>query len=141
MKLTEHFALSEFEHSENAKRYKIDNSVPERLVPTIRNLCELVLEPLRQYVGEPIIISSGYRCPKLNKLVGGVTNSQHTTGQAADIYIASTSKLRQCFFWMIGNVPFDQLIMEKRGKKNWVHVSCRMDLNQNRHKVFKLEKK
>lgn len=138
MKLTEHFQLSEFEKSATASTHHIDNHVPTAFIPNVKNLCEQVLEPLRQHVGEPVIISSGYRCPELNRLVGGAANSQHVTGQAADIYIADTSKLGQWFLWLIDNVPFDQLIWEKEGTKRWIHVSCKMDLSQNRQKVFKL---
>ena len=138
MKLSEHFSLSEFEHSVTAIRCNIDNSVPSELIPHLRNLCERVLEPLRQHVGEPVIISSGYRCRELNRRVGGTSNSQHLTGEAADICVNNTPKLRQWYLWMAENLPYDQLILEKKGKKCWIHVSCKMDLSQNRHKAFKL---
>ena len=85
MKLTKHFSIEEFERSERAKRLGIDNTVPKALRPNIQALCENVLEPVRQHFGVPIYISSGYRCPRLNKVVNGVTTSQHQTGQAADI--------------------------------------------------------
>ena len=66
MKLTEHFTLSEFEHSATAEKYHIDNSVPAQYIPTLQQLCKEVLEPLRSFVGGPIVISSGYRCNQLN---------------------------------------------------------------------------
>ena len=138
MKLSEHFSLSEFEHSVTAIRCNIDNSVPSELIPHLRNLCERVLEPLRQHVGEPVIISSGYHCPELNRRVGGASNSQHLTGEAADICVNNTPKLRQWYVWMAENLPYDQLILEKKGKKCWIHVSCKLDLIQNRKKAFKL---
>ena len=138
MKLSEHFSLSEFEHSVTAIRCNIDNSVPSELIPLLRNLCEKVLEPLRQHVGEPVIISSGYRCRELNRRVGGASNSQHLTGEAADICVNNTPKLRQWYLWMAENLPYDQLILEKKGKKCWIHVSCKLDLSQNRMKAFKL---
>lgn len=138
MKLSEHFSLSEFEHSVTAIRCNIDNSVPSELIPLLRNLCERVLEPLRQHVGEPVIISSGYRCPELNRRVGGASNSQHLTGEAADICVGNTPKLRQWYLWMAENLPYDQLILEMKGKKCWIHVSCKLDLKENRKKAFKL---
>lgn len=138
MKLSEHFSLSEFEHSVTAIRCNIDNSVPSELIPLLRNLCERVLEPLRQHVGEPVIISSGYRCAELNRRVGGTKGSQHLTGEAADICVNNTPKLRQWYLWMADNLPYDQLILEKKGKKCWIHVSCKLDLSQNRQKAFKL---
>ncbi|MDE5560912.1 MAG: hypothetical protein K2J00_03775 [Bacteroidaceae bacterium] len=54
---------------------------------TFESNCQEILEPLRQYAGQPIIIRSGNRCPALNKAVGGVPNSQHQTGEAVDIHI------------------------------------------------------
>ena len=78
-KLSEHFALSEFERSDKARALKIDNRVPVRYVSSLETLCREVLEPLRQHVGKPIRISSGYRCPALNKDAGGVATSQHLT--------------------------------------------------------------
>ena len=85
MKLTEHFTLAEFERSATAARLHIDNRVPAELVPNIRNLCEQVLEPLREHFQEAVYVTSGYRCPQLNSAVGGVANSQHMRGEAADI--------------------------------------------------------
>ena len=58
MKLTRHFTLEEFSRSSTAKARGIDNTVPEKLIPALRNLCERVLEPLREQVREPVIISS-----------------------------------------------------------------------------------
>jgi len=148
MKLTEHFKLSEFSYSETAIRNGIDNTVPEQYIPSLINLCEQVLEPLREHIGEPIIISSGYRCPELNKLVGGAKNSQHMTGEAADISlianpssrIANPSSLIDCYTWLLNNTRFDQLIMESKGNARWIHISlCRED-SKNRQHAFRLKK-
>ena len=95
--LTKHFTLEEFSHSSTAKARGIDNTVPKQLVPALRNLCERVLEPLRERVKEPVIISSGYRCPALNKAVGGTNTSQHMKGEACDIYMEDKTKLRKWF--------------------------------------------
>lgn len=67
MKLSEHFTLEEFERSAVAEARGINNKVPQELIPSLRRLCKEILEPLRKHVGEPVRISSGYRCPSLNK--------------------------------------------------------------------------
>ena len=90
MKLTEHFSLKEFEASTVAQTHGIDNTVPVQFIPTLEQLCRTILEPLREYAGQPINISSGYRCSTLNIKVGGVYASQHTLGEAADISLPKT---------------------------------------------------
>ena len=143
MKLSEHFDLNEFTRSATADRLHIDNSIPEELIPNLRNLCQQVLEPLREHFGIPIVVSSGYRCPALNRAVGGVPNSQHLKGEAADIILPPLtltthhSTLNEWFYWLIDNVPFDQLGFESRGSTKWIHVSCKLDLSQNRQCIFR----
>ena len=140
MKLSEHFDLNEFTRSATADRLHIDNSLNpsdptgQSIINNLRNLCEQVLEPLRQHFGIPVVISSGYRCPALNKAVGGVPNSQHLTGEAADIVMP---KLADAFYWLIDNVPFDQLGFESRGSTKWIHVSCKLDPSENRQCIFR----
>ena len=72
IQLSEHFTLKEFENSAVAQAHGIDNTVPVQYIPTLQQLCHTVLEPLRDFAGVPIIISSGYRCNELNVKVGGV---------------------------------------------------------------------
>ena len=112
MKLTKHFTLEEFTRSSTAKARGIDNTVPLQFIPSLRNLCEKVLEPLRERVKEPVIISSGYRCPALNKAVGGKNTSQHMKGEACDIYVEDVEKLRK-WFAILMDGDFDQLIFER----------------------------
>ena len=135
--LTKHFTLEEFSHSSTAKARGIDNTVPKQLVPALRNLCERVLEPLRERVKEPVIISSGYRCPALNKAVGGTNTSQHMKGEACDIYMEDKTKLRKWFAILLDG-DFDQLIFERnrRTDRCWIHVSCKPDTSLNRHQVI-----
>ena len=130
MKLTEHFSLEEFEFSSTAQARGIVNHCSESLIPNLKNLCEQVLEPLREHVQEPVIISSGYRCPQLNNHpeVRGATKSQHMTGEAADLRIPSLSEGRRWMEWLISNLAFDQCIMEHNKNKDgstshWIHVS------------------
>lgn len=149
LSLTPHFTLGEFQQSATASRLGIDNTIPEALVPNITNLCEQVLEPLRTHFGSPVIVSSGYRCPELNTAVGGVSNSQHLCGEAADIQPPSSSPqgvlytpearryiLRLWAEWIMDNCQFDQLIIERSSKAMWLHVSCRLAKNLNRQQVI-----
>ena len=139
MKLSEHFSLSEFERSATATKLGIDNSVPSQYIPALQQLCKEILEPLREFAGQPIIISSGYRCPQLNIKVGGVYSSQHTLGEACDIRIPDNHTGRQWFLWIMNNCDYDQLILERASKTSfhyWIHVSCRANKSKNRHQVI-----
>lgn len=140
MKLTPHFSLEELEYSSKAVQNHLENKAPASLVPSLRNLCLQVLEPLRQHAGKPVIISSGYRSPALNRLVGGVKTSQHLKGEAVDIHLYSMKEGREWFQWLKTHVPHDQLIWESKGSKGakvyWIHVSCKLDISQNRKEVL-----
>ena len=138
--VTMHFTIEEMYASQTAKRLGIDNkpNVQHRINRVY--LCAYVLEPLRLAMNEPIKIGSGYRCRKLNKAVGGVDNSQHTKGQAADLCIdGDIKKGRKWFEYIRDHLPFDQLIWEKNPKTGsyWVHVSFVFpDFGKNRRQVI-----
>ena len=148
--LSPHFKLSEFERSATATRLGIDNRVPSQYIPALQQLCKEILEPLREFTGQPIIISSGYRCPQLNIKVGGVYSSQHTLGEACDIRIpeydftgkqgqrfTNTDILDRWFTWIMNNCDYDQLIKETADRRiYWIHVSCRANKSKNRHQVI-----
>ena len=135
--ITPHFCLDEFIKSDTAKAKGISNLPDTRAVVNISALCINVLEPLRVAMGHPVKIGSGYRCPALNKAVGGVSNSQHLTGQAADLCIdGDLAKGKKWFAWIRDHCEFDQLIWEHNSKGNyWVHVSFRAD-GKNRKQVI-----
>jgi len=124
-----YFTIYELTRSEAAKRLKIDNTPTEKIKENLLALVTNVLDPLRLAWGRPIVVTSGYRCPKLNKAVGGAASSQHVYGQAADIRTTTdhpddNMKLLKCL--IESNLPFDQLISEyvdKDGRPNWIHVS------------------
>ena len=119
-----YFTMNELTASATAKRLGIPNVPTWREAENLRLLVENVLDPLREAWGAPIIVTSGYRSKMLNEMVGGASNSQHTTGMAADIRTLSALPqdnerlfdLARCM-----DLPFDQLIDEYR--YNWVHIS------------------
>ena len=143
--VTMHFTIEEMYASDTAKRLGIDNKPTTQKMINLVYLCAFVLEPLRVAMGKPIKISSGYRCEKLNKAVGGVYNSQHLKGQAADIDIQGDMAFgRKIFDYIKNNLPFDQLIWEHTANGTyWVHVSFVFpDFGKNRRQVINnLEKK
>ena len=143
MKLSENFTLEELIRSNTAERMGIDN-VPkdEKVVENLRSLCLEVLQPLRDYVGAPVHINSGYRCPELNMAVGGVKNSQHCRGEAADIRIVSPKQGREWAAWIEDNCRFDQMLLERnKSGAVWLHVSCKRDASKNRQSftILKVE--
>ena len=124
--VTMHFTIEEMYASDTAKRLGINNTPNMQQMINLVYLCAYVLEPLRVAMGEPIKIGSGFRCEKLNKAVGGVYNSQHLKGQAADLCIdGDLKKGRRWFDYIKNHLTFDQLIWEKNPKTGscWVHVS------------------
>lgn len=137
--VTMHFTIEEMYASDTAKRLGIDNKPTTQKMINLVYLCAFVLEPLRVAMGKPINISSGYRCEKLNKAVGGVYNSQHLKGQAADIDIQGDMAFgRKIFDYIRDHLPFDQLIWEhSKSGSCWVHVSfVYPDFGKNRKQVI-----
>ena len=122
-----HFNLSEFFRSSTAAKNGIKNepSIDERatIVRNINLLVDNVLDPVRDMVDAPIIITSGYRCPQVNRLVGGVDNSQHMSGCAADFHVMgfTPSMMYEVFLYIFNTLEYDQLIYYRR--KNIIHVS------------------
>lgn len=138
VQLTPHFKLSEFIKSSTATARHIDNTPNDEQVKNLKALCENVLEPLRQHFNVPIVIGSGFRCPKLNKAVGGVANSQHQHGEAADIHIPDEATGKRWFVWLMDNVPFHQLIWEKStpsSTHHWIHVAFKR-IGTNKQQVI-----
>lgn len=120
--LTPHFSLEELIHSDTAAARGIDNSAPPALQANLQRLAEL-LERVRAVLGVPVHISSAYRSPALNRAVGGVANSVHMSGLAADITAPSFGNpLAVAQAIHAAGIPFDQLIHEYG---RWVHIGLR----------------
>lgn len=126
MNLTENFTLNELVYSATAEKNKIDNRPSVQVIANLKSLCENVLQPLRNALGYPIIISSGFRCAVLNKKVGGTAASQHLYGQAAD-FIVPQKNLKDVFNYIKSHLPYDQLLYEYNKTDKWIHVSYRND--------------
>lgn len=132
----EYFTFTEFERSETAYRHGMDNTMPEAARRSVAALVDNVLDPLREAWGKPLTVTSGYRCPALNKAVSGVANSQHLLGEAADITTGNVVDNRRLFQLAQDlALPFDQLI-DERGFA-WIHISHKAE-GKNRHQVLKL---
>ena len=140
--LSEHFKLSEFTQSGTARRHKVKNVPGPREVERLRFLCVKSLEPMRRRFGA-IRITSGFRCKKLNALVGGSPTSQHVLGEAADIHTGGREVSEKMFGFAKQNIPFDQLILEHNPAHGiyWLHISLRSDRPGNRHEAFFLKVK
>ena len=125
MRLSNNFRLSEFTRSDTAKRLGIENECSSmEQVLNLAYLCHMVLQPLRDKFG-PIRINSGYRCPELNRAVGGASNSQHLRGEAADIHLPSVDKGLEYLAFLKTLPAVDELIWERKGNTHWIHVSAR----------------
>ena len=122
IQISNNFSLEELTASTAAANLKIDNTPPKEAVVNLVLLTENVLQPLRDRYGKAIFVSSGYRCPKLNGIIGGAFNSQHMTGEAADITAGNPTANRDLFnLVQKSGIPFDQLIDESNYQ--WIHVS------------------
>lgn len=117
-----HFTMSELTRSATALRLGIDNTPPQAVVAALTQLVGNVLDPLREAWGHPIYVTSGYRCPALNRAVGGVARSQHLRGEAADVTTGSRDGNRR--LWQLLHdlyLPVDQVINEHNYQ--WLHIS------------------
>ena len=136
--LSPHFTLAEMCESQTAKKHGIANIPSSEAVANMRRLCEGCLEPLREALGLPIIITSGYRTKALNNhILHSARKSQHVSGQAADFYVEGASRrelLIKAFHLIIVNedIDYDQLILYP----TFIHVSY-VSRTANRHKLTK----
>lgn len=129
--ISENFSYREFEESATAEKEGIINIIHTVQVrDSIKALVDEVLQPLRTAWERPLVINSGYRCPELNREVGGVVTSQHVKGEAADVACDDPLGLAQLAYDM--NLPYDQMILYP----TFVHFSHRPDGGQRRQVLY-----
>lgn len=122
MQLSENFTLLEMLQSQTAIRLVVSEQFQpsDAVIENLKKLCVNVLEPLRDIVKSPLNITSGYRCKRLNKLIGGANTSQHTQGKAADLKVHGFG-IETLFEIIINsNIKYDQVIQEF---DSWIHIS------------------
>jgi hypothetical protein len=139
MRISKNFTLEELTASATAKAKGISNNPGQTDIVNLCGLVHNVLQPLRNWWGKEVKIGSGYRSLALNRAVGGVSNSQHMRGQAADLCIdGDMKKGRKWFDYIKTHLPFDQLIWEHSSNGTyWVHVSfIHPDLGRNRRQAI-----
>lgn len=132
------FTLSELINSDTAVKNNINN-MPD--IHSLDNMLELIvncLQPIRDKLGKPMICTSGFRNNALNKLVGGVQNSQHTKGQACDFVVNGMTPMQVVEFIKNSGVEFDQCIEEYNSNTSWVHISY--NKNHNRKQILLIKK-
>lgn len=127
--ISKDFSYHEFEKTEK-KQYKDRNIITDFSVRNnIKSLVENILQPLRDDIGKPLIISSGYRCPEVNFLVGGKPTSQHLKGEAADVIYDNPYELAKRIVEL--KLPYDQIGLYN----TFIHISHKRDGN-NRGMIF-----
>lgn len=119
MQISKNFTLKELTHSDTAIRLSIKNEPDTKCIGNLVLLSRMCLQPIRDHFRSPVRVSSGFRCKKLNKVIGGSLTSQHIEGKAADITVP-TVYVGELFNWCRYNLEYDQLILEFN---NWVHIS------------------
>lgn len=141
MKLSDNFTLEELIKSATAQRLGIDNTPSVVVKNKLATLCRKVLQPLRNKYNRSIVVTCGYRCPRLNKVVGGSSTSDHLYGNAADI--RSQSDLRadnKALFDLLvkmmknGEIGVKQIINEY--DYDWIHVSYQDGRTAKRNEVL-----
>ena len=132
--LSPHFTLEEMTASQEAARRGIDNTPSEQIIANLRVMCDK-LEAVREFLGRPMIVSSGYRCPELNTAIGGAPNSAHMTGFAVDfICPAFGSPVAVCRAIENSGLQYDQLIHEYA---RWTHLSFAPQQRRESLTIFK----
>lgn len=141
-KISEHISYREATFSNTAKRLGIKNEPNEVQLENMKLIAEKIFEPLREFVGGPIKVTSFFRSKAVNKALGGSKTSQHILGLAIDlddVYELKTNA--EMFNWIKENLDFDQLIWEfgNDGNPAWIHVSY-VDEEENRNRCLRAKR-
>ena len=138
-----YFTIEELTYSQTAVKKGIRNETTPEVEQNLIALVCVVLDPAREKWGKAIHVSSGYRCPELNKAVGGVPTSQHLKGEAADITAGSRRENAELGRLIVKSGCFDQVIFEQSNREctecDWIHVSWKR-VGTNRRNVLRLVK-
>jgi len=141
MNLSKSFTLNELTKSQEATRLGINNIPNEEQIQNLKILCEKILQPLRDYYGMSLSISSGYRSVALCEVLGSSAKSQHTKGQAADFEIFGIAN-KDIADFIVKNFEYDQCILEfwneNEPNSGWVH--CSYSIEGNRKQYLKAQK-
>ena len=140
--ISKHISYKEGVYSNTATRRGIENTPDDEQLKCMETIAEEIFEPLRAYVGGPIKINSFFRCPELNKAIGGSGKSQHCKGQAIDIDDTFGRMTNAEMYHQIKeHLDFDQMIWEFGDDDNpaWVHVSY-VSAEENRNRCLKAYK-
>lgn len=121
MNLSPNFTLAEMTVSQVAARLGLDNTPNKKQIAALTSLCVHVLEPVRAHYRRPVVVTSGFRAPLVNRAAKGSRNSQHCDGCASDFTVSGVPNIDVCRF-IRDNLEFDQLIYEF-GETGWVHCS------------------
>ena len=138
MNLSKNYSLNEMCRSNTARVKGLPNVPNAEQVKNLQQLCKNVLQPLRDHLGKPVVINSGFRSQAVNMAVGGANNSQHMKGEAADIKCKDYPYAKQIYAWIMDNLKFDQVILERKGNAVWVHVSFRAGRNRQEALTIKV---
>lgn len=128
---TKYFKVKEILYSKTAEQNNIDNIPTDEDIINNLQFTLNYLDEIREGYGKPIYINSGYRCPELNKLVGGVKNSYHQSGLGVDLRWD-----KELFEYIMDNCVFDKLIREKSGKTFWIHLQLKRNTDDCRGQVL-----
>ena len=127
------FSLREFIYSDTAIRLQIDNTPTDEVLVNLQNVCQFILEPVRNYFNKPITITSGYRSSELCKAIGSSVTSQHTKGEAVDFEILGIHN-KEVSDWIVNHLDYDQCILEfwkpEEPNSGWVHCSYKPSGNR-----------
>ena len=137
MRLSNNFFLEELYFSNVATKNHIKNQPTKEAIEALGCLVQNLLQPLRGKLRRPIIVTSGYRCPELNKLVGGAKNSQHVLGQAVDVQVSGMSPRTLAEFVTRSGLTFDQMIVEEVGNTSWLHLSYTRKFNRKERLLYR----